>query len=722
MRKLLSKIILSILISATLLVSPVFAQTLSNWDLLNLFEQVKQTEPDIIKPYQIINLPQAWQQLELQKPISHPITIGIADTGVDSSHQEFNGVDLISDSPDIAAAFRGGHGTQVAGIIGANNNSFSGKYFFPQMNGIISGFRDLNSKIFARRVLNLVWIERFISGVDSVSSISALENLAAVNPNIVNMSVGGNYNNLQTFNNYKQIYEKFFNTYSKILFVTATNDDGLDTSKTLPAAIKLPNTITVAATDLNDQRASFSGFGSLVDLAAPGVGVYAPAPGNKYDKNFTGTSASAPLVTGVAGLIKAIKPDFSPAQIKQILISNADPIQTDKPIGPRLNALKAICDPLVLNCPVPPPSQLPVWPMFQKNAQHTGLSDVAGPLFATSSAVTLKWQKSFAIPSGFSPIVGTQAIYVGAGSNLFAFDKANGNQIWQASIPAGAVNGALGPDGTIYVCGLNVNQQSVLTAVNPADGQIKWQFIVGSFRSCNDPAVAENGTIFTTIPPPLNTQTAVVVAVNPDGTQKWRHEEGNLSTTAPALSNDESQVYVGFYDTLKAFNAQNGQILWNKNTPIFSYLITVDSNDRILDNIINGPIAAFSKTGSFLWQSGSVSAMALYPGNRIFTTNPDGYKFLNASDGSLISFGSWPSGFQLLGHAFPIVDKDGLIYLPLAIFGSPSQVRLFAFDGSGTARWIFDVPSNLNFVAVGGSALNSDGTLYLLAQGLLFAF
>lgn len=64
--------------------------------------------------------------------------------------------------------------------------------------------------------------------------------------------------------------------------------------------------------------------------------------GGDYKKDFSGTSASAPLVTGVAAILKSLKPALTPAEIKQILVANADPIFTDKPIGPRLNALRAV--------------------------------------------------------------------------------------------------------------------------------------------------------------------------------------------------------------------------------------------------------------------------------------------------------------------------------------------------------------------------------------------
>lgn len=753
------------------------AKLSSDFDLANLRSQ----NTLFTKAYDIINLQTAWEEIQRLNPSLSNIKIGIIDSGVDAQHPEFIG--MLAD-PNIIGAIDfgntpisakrdsalGGHGTQVLGIIGANNLSglnISLPSDSPQMNGILSGAMPL-----LKYTLEVSKPLRFPEALLFDVFKNYFVDSRLLNTNIINLSLSfvkrsaltpeqravieGQVDFLNFFK-ITSIYRLVFNFVPNALFVVAAGNENVDVSNETPANLgNMSNVITVAATDLNDERAKFntleeSSFGNDVNISAPGKNVYAPKPGGDYDKpqkingivvgGFSGTSASAPMVTGVAGLIKAIKLDLTPAEIKDILIRNADPIQTGEPskrigtgcysnpndplnTGCRLNALNAVCDPLVgLNCapPPPPPSpQVSPWPMLQKNAQRTGLADVAGPAFATSSAVTLKWQKDLSIASNFPPLIGAQAIYIGAGNNLLAIDKTNGNQIWQANIHAGAASGAIGPDGTIYVCGLNTSQQSVLTAVNSADGSIKWQFIVGSSRPCNDPAVAENGVIFTTVPPPINTQIAVIVAVNSDGTEKWRHEEGNFLTTPPALSNDESQVYVGFRDNLKAFNTQDGQLLWNKSVPIFPLLIAVDSQDRVLNQTLNGPIIAFSKAGAFLWQSGNASAMSLYLENKIFTVNPSGYTFLNASDGSFISSGSWPLGFELSGHTFPIVDKDGLIYIPLVIFGSPAQVRLFAFDGSGAARWTFDVLSSLNIVSVGGSALNDDGTLYLLAQGMLF--
>jgi hypothetical protein len=172
---------------------------------------------------------------------------------------------------------------------------------------------------------------------------------------------------------------------------------GLDIS---PANLgNLPNVITVGATNINDTRWTApeifkgSNYGNEVSLSAPGDAVFSPTFYGKpyhyppmisdYD-DFSGTSASTPLVTGVAGLLKSIKPSLTPAQIKQILIRTADPIfaeegsdEAEMPLGSgctatsippgmtkrgcRLNAYRAVCDSDVLNCETDPVAFFEGW-------------------------------------------------------------------------------------------------------------------------------------------------------------------------------------------------------------------------------------------------------------------------------------------------------------------------------------------------------------------------
>jgi len=121
------------------------------------------------------------------------------------------------------------------------------------------------------------------------------------------------------------------------LFVVAAGNDGIDVAPSLvgpiripaviPAGISLPNVLVVAAATLSDQKKSNSNWGGRIDLAAPGEQIWTPKPGGNYD-TFGDTSGAAPMVTGVAGLLKALKPALTPTDIKQILIDTADPIHT----------------------------------------------------------------------------------------------------------------------------------------------------------------------------------------------------------------------------------------------------------------------------------------------------------------------------------------------------------------------------------------------------------
>jgi subtilisin family serine protease/subtilisin-like proprotein convertase family protein len=112
-----------------------------------------------------------------------------------------------------------------------------------------------------------------------------------------------------------------------------------------PASYPNPGIITVAATDNDDALAGFSNFGVLsVDIAAPGVNTYTTAVGGGY-QYIDGTSFSGPLVAGIAALIKSVKPTASAVEIREILFNTADPLpslQGKVASGGRVNALRAV--------------------------------------------------------------------------------------------------------------------------------------------------------------------------------------------------------------------------------------------------------------------------------------------------------------------------------------------------------------------------------------------
>ena len=357
-----------------LFVEKAFAQSadsdLLNSDLLNL----KTNFPGLISSYEKVNIFDAWQAINSRQLQFGPINIGIIDSGIDvldGSHPEFLGVNFGHSDPfslrDRSAEFgesKSGHGTKVAGIIGANNVLGTGGTLptgSPQMNGVVSGAKNLNYILESRSKQFIPLIE--FGAILNTFSPQSIVNLSLRQTDC--LVLGVLCIKSEDFRAATSYYKEGIEKHPDKTFVISAGNNNIDVNKSVPSNIDLPNTIIVGATDLNDQRAGFSNFGSGVDISAPGVSVYAPAirgkgnfpttglEANNYVTNFSGTSASAPMVSGVAGLIKAIKPGLTPAQIKDILIRNADPITTDKPIGGRLNALKAVCDPLVLNCTPP---------------------------------------------------------------------------------------------------------------------------------------------------------------------------------------------------------------------------------------------------------------------------------------------------------------------------------------------------------------------------------
>ena len=132
-----------------------------------------------------------------------------------------------------------------------------------------------------------------------------------------------------------------------ILFIAAAGNDGLnnDSFPHYPSSYEVPNVISVAATDHNDQLAYFSNYGiNSVDLAAPGVNIWSTVPGNGYESH-NGTSMATPHVAGVAGLVISQFPELenSHLDIKYRILASVDnipglPVATSG----RLNAYNAL--------------------------------------------------------------------------------------------------------------------------------------------------------------------------------------------------------------------------------------------------------------------------------------------------------------------------------------------------------------------------------------------
>jgi subtilisin family serine protease len=273
------------------------------------------------------------------------VTVAVIDTGVDYTHPELadsmwdgstcvsetgttswsctHGYDFEYDTSDPRATTTdstGSHGTHVAGIIAAGHNDVG-------VVGIAYG-----ANIMALRF-----------GLDTASEIRAIDFAIANGVQIINASYGGD-----TFSQAEyDAIERFQNAGG--LFVASAGNSGEDldavAEPAYPASYDLPAIVSVAATDAFDSLTSYSNFGATsVDLAAPGSHIRSTIPLGGYSYK-SGTSMSAPYVSGVAALLWSYDPTLTAAEVKTALMDSGDSLASlsGKTVsGKRLNAYNAL--------------------------------------------------------------------------------------------------------------------------------------------------------------------------------------------------------------------------------------------------------------------------------------------------------------------------------------------------------------------------------------------
>ncbi len=238
---------------------------------------------------------------------SKKVTIAIVDTGVDLKHPDLAGKIVagrdIVDGDDQALDGHG-HGTHCAGISAAITNNGVG----------VAGFAP-NLQIMPVRVLD----DRG-SGT-SADVANGIIWAADHGAEVISMSLGGRGNP-----KVKSDAVQYALDQDSVL-VAAMGNYG-DNSQIFPAAQE--GVISVGATDSGDKRASFSQYGTWIDISAPGVNILSTFPGNSNSMNrkdygsISGTSMATPAVAGVVGLIRSVFPDMNREQVRAQLIQGTD--------------------------------------------------------------------------------------------------------------------------------------------------------------------------------------------------------------------------------------------------------------------------------------------------------------------------------------------------------------------------------------------------------------
>jgi subtilisin family serine protease len=236
----------------------------------------------------------------------------------------FNAIDFASDPMD-----ENGHGTHCAGIIGAEGSNDIG----------ISG---VNWKV---QIMPLKFMNAggFGTTKDAIEAINYVidRKKAGVNVRIISASWGSTQKSRALEEVIRKAYE------SDILFVAASGNASTNNDRNphFPSSYNVPNVISVAALDRNDQLAKFSNYGvKSVAIAAPGVDILSTWLGNEYEEK-SGTSMATPVVAGVAALIVSENPRISVDNLKKKVLASVDPLPGLKDkvtTGGRINAAKAV--------------------------------------------------------------------------------------------------------------------------------------------------------------------------------------------------------------------------------------------------------------------------------------------------------------------------------------------------------------------------------------------
>lgn len=282
-----------------------------------------------------IEAKKAWKVSEGSKKV----IVAVIDTGIDANHPDLRdnlwkkpgstneyGYDFVFKKANPEDT--NGHGTHIAGIIGATRKAQKGAI------GVSPHVSIMPIRYYADEDTQTDTVSNIVKAIDY-----AIENGA----HIINFSSEGTGFNVAEYRAIERASKK------GILVITAAGNQGQnnDSSSTpcYPASYDLPNILAVAATNIQNNVLPISNYGAQkVHVAAPGEHIFSTLPGARHGYN-TGTSQATAFVTGVAALMLAENPGLKPAELKKLIMSSVDklPQLKDKVAsGGRVNAYKAL--------------------------------------------------------------------------------------------------------------------------------------------------------------------------------------------------------------------------------------------------------------------------------------------------------------------------------------------------------------------------------------------
>jgi subtilisin family serine protease len=246
------------------------------------------------------------------------VAVYIIDTGIDVGHDDLNVLAHVKmlPFPNFLNKDCNGHGTHVAGTASGIDNT-------THVVGVAPG-----AALFGIKVLSCTGsgsTSRVIKGVDLVTANGP-------KPGVVNMSLGGTPNQALDDAVINSVNAGFF-------YAVAAGNSGIDACNESPARLgPVSGVMSVAATDINEQEASFSNYGSCVDIWAPGVDIPSTWIGGGTN-TISGTSMASPHVAGAAALFLSSNPAATPAQIESAIKASAVNTNTQSKDGRAITRL-----------------------------------------------------------------------------------------------------------------------------------------------------------------------------------------------------------------------------------------------------------------------------------------------------------------------------------------------------------------------------------------------
>ena len=252
----------------------------------------------------------------------------IIDTGIRATHTQLagrviSGFTAINDG--LGTNDGNGHGTHVSGTVGGSTYGVAKNVTLVAVRVLDSSGSGTNAGV--------------ISGVDFVTS-----DHQAGQPAVANMSLGGGISSALDTAVTNSINDG-------VTYAIAAGNDNLDACNTSPA--RVASAITVGATTITDARASFSNFGTCLDIFAPGNNITSSWNTSDTATNtISGTSMATPHVAGVAALFLETNPSASPATVAAALVNSAT---LNKVTSPGTGSPNLLLFSLLTGAPPPPP-------------------------------------------------------------------------------------------------------------------------------------------------------------------------------------------------------------------------------------------------------------------------------------------------------------------------------------------------------------------------------